>query len=90
MEQLLEQPKKVKKDYEKLEQSTDEYLHQNFKLVSGESLVKYCKVGANNFRINFYKKREVETMTSDYYISRSYYVILIKTKNGWSHKVLED
>ena len=86
MEQTLEKPKK---DYTKLtEETVEEYLRKNFPIKEGEKDVKYCKVGTNNFRINFYKEKDGVNFFKSYYINRSFYVILSKKKKSWKHKIL--
>jgi len=88
MEQLLDKPQK---SYTKLtSQTPEEYVRKHFPIDKGEYNVKYCSVGDNNFRINFYIKENPNDIFSDCYISRSFFVILIKDKNSWKHEIIPD
>ena len=88
MEQLLDKPQK---NYTKLTQQTpEEYVRKHFPINKGEYDVKYCSVGDNNFRINFYIKKDPNNIFSDYSLCRSFFVILIKDKKGWKHKIIPD
>ena len=88
MEQLLDKPRK---DYTKLvSQTPEEYVRKHFPINKEEHDVKYCSVSDNNFRINFYTKKNPDNIFSDYYICRSFFVILIKDGNSWKHKIIPD
>ena len=88
MEQLLDKPQK---SYTKLtSQTPEEYVRKHFPINKGEHDVKYCSVGNNNFRINFYTIKDPDAVFSDCYINRSIFVVLIKDKKGWKHKIISD
>ena len=71
-------------------QSVEEYIRQQFPLEEGESQSKYCLVGYDTFRINFYSVRDTYHSVEEFQITRSHYVVCEKTQNGWTHKIYED
>ena len=78
------------KNTEKPLTSAEEYVKIEFPIEKEESSVRYCTVGPNRFRINFYKKKDPKAIFSDSFINRTYYVICSKTDDGWEHRVLKD
>lgn len=82
---ILDAPSKKKPE---VSTGAEDYVREHFPIKNGEASAKYCTVGNNNFRVNFYMKKNPEETFSDYYIARSYFVILTKTEDGWKHKVL--
>jgi broad specificity polyphosphatase/5'/3'-nucleotidase SurE len=69
--------------------SSEDYVKMNFTLQQGEHHVKHCSVGENRFRVNFYTKKDPKAQFSDYYISRSYYIVCTATEDGWEHDILK-
>lgn len=82
---IMDAPSKKKPE---VSVGAEDYVREHFPINRGEASAKYSPVGSNNFRINFYTKKNLKEVFSDYYISRSYFVILTKTEDGWKHKVL--
>jgi hypothetical protein len=82
---VLEAPIKKKPE---VSVDAESYVKEHFPIKKGESSVKYCHVGNDNFRVNFYTKKNPKEAFSDCYISRSYFVVLTKTGNNWEHEVL--
>ena len=76
-----------KKDYEELKETSTNYLKRKFPMEAGEILVKYCPVGVNNFRINFYKEQDSDNFFKAQYINRSYFVVLTENKKSWKHTI---
>jgi hypothetical protein len=72
-----------------LKETAEIYVKRLFPLGQKEYLAKYCSVGLNRFRINFFEKVTPNEIMSDSIISRSYYVVLTDTDSGWTHKILE-
>ncbi len=70
--------------------TAEQYIRKAFPMEGDEVDVKYCTVGVNKFRINFYrdKNKGVQSFMHDLYIDRSHYVVLTQEANGWSHKIL--
>jgi len=71
-------------------QTVEEYVAKQFPLGEGEHQVKYCSVGENRFRINFYTKQISDTGFGTHKITRSHYVVCKETEDGWSHFIWED
>ena len=71
-------------------QSVEDYVKEQFPLGSTEHNVRYCSVGENRFRINFYTKTDPNKIFSDCKITRSHYVVCTETDDGWSHTIWED
>ena len=69
-------------------ETADGYIKRVFPLRTGECKVKYCPVGVNKFRINFYTDRTPDSFMSDLHIGRSHYVMLKEEGNSWSHEIL--
>jgi len=70
-------------------ETQEEFLSKTYPLQPGEGYVKYCPVGTNRYRINFYaeRKKDEPSFVKDYIINRHYYVVLVK--DGVSWKVVE-
>jgi len=71
-------------------QTVEEYVKEQFPKGIGESVVKYCSVGENRFRINFYTTMNPGSFCSDNRITRSHYVICTKVADGWEHRIWRD
>jgi hypothetical protein len=70
-----------------VEETPLEYVTRVFPMEKGEDFVKYCDVGNNNFRINFYTKKDKHKLMSDYSIDRSFFVYMKKDGNSWKHAI---
>lgn len=70
-------------------ETQQQFLSREFPLLPGESHVKYCLVGVNRFRVNFYTEQETDgpSFVKGFIIKRHYYVIL--EQNGTSWKILQ-
>jgi hypothetical protein len=77
----------ISKTHSAIEKKED-YLKRIFTIGKKERDVKFCVVGKNTYRINFFQKDNPNNIFSGSFISRSYYVKLIKNNNSWSHKIL--
>lgn len=79
MNATLEQPQVNRAE------TKEQFLKRKFPISSGESHVRYCPVGGDNFRINFYteKERDEPSFIKNYIIKRHYYVILAKDGASW-------
>ena len=85
MEKLIDKPKKITT----MEQeTTKQYLKRAFPLEIGEHKVKYCPVGINRYRINFYIDRTPDSFMKDLHIGRSCYVVLKEDGDSWSHEII--
>lgn len=84
MEKLIDKPKKIVTRIEPAEQ----YLKRVFPLEGKECKVKYCPVGINKYRINFYVNRTPKAFMSDLHIDRSCYVVIKEDGNTWSHEII--
>ena len=84
---VLEKPEVGKKH---LVETAEQYVSRVFPMEANEVNVKYCPVGVNKFRINFYSDRNkgVQSFMRDLHIGRSYYVVCTEGDDGWSHVIL--
>lgn len=73
-----------------LVETAEQYVRREFPMESDEIDVKYCSVGVNKFRINFYRDRNKDSKSfmRDSYIDRSHYVVLTDGDDGWNHIIL--
>ncbi len=85
MEKLLDKPKK---EIPIRREPAEQYLKRVFPLETGEYKVKYCSVGTNRYRINFYTDRTPKGFMRDLHIGRSCYVVIKEDGSIWSHEVI--
>ena len=85
MNEVLEKQELIKAESV---ETADGYLKRVFPLGIGECKVKYCSVGINKYRINFYTDRTPESFMRDLHIGRSCYVVLKEDGASWSHEVI--
>jgi len=69
--------------------TAEQYVRKEFPIKEGECHVKYCHVGNDNFRINFFKEKGTSQFVKDYTICRSYYVQMKKDNKTWRHEILD-
>jgi Tfp pilus assembly pilus retraction ATPase PilT len=87
---VIEKTKEPEVEKNNLVGTAEQYVRRAFPMEKDEVDVKYCSVGVNKFRINFYSDRNkgVQSFMRDLHIGRSYYVVCTEGDDGWTHKII--
>jgi hypothetical protein len=83
-------PKQNIKKEEIKTSDTETFVRKNFPCIGNESQVRYCPIGDNCFRINFYTKKDPNNFCSDFSINRSLFVVLKRVLHGFEYSILKD